>query len=245
MFRNFFLPLFCFFSLTLSACAEPSADLNPDHKVDPKVDIIMGADTAPNEMIAYLSPGCIHCLALAQHSLSGIKALYVDTGKLRIVFRDIPGFVPGSGGADETYLKAQDVSIALGVNMRCAYHYGDVNDFTKTFDIISYAVGKGARFDRAQNWPYYNEQAMGVVNDNLARKNLSTEEELKTCTNGPLTNEFYNVFDRNLLIFKDDLKLTSLPAYFLNGEQIDLTTGKADRVLMHALAAKINPSSEE
>ena len=95
-----------------------SADVRP---VDPNLDYIydfgpeeflIGSATAPNEMIIYASVTCPHCASWFQSNWTELKTNYVDTGQLRIAFREIVtppedvalfGFVTASCAPDDKY----------------------------------------------------------------------------------------------------------------------------------------------
>jgi len=50
----------------------------------------MGPDNAPVTMIEYSSLGCPHCAAFHRDTLPKIKKEYIDTGKVKLVFKDFP-----------------------------------------------------------------------------------------------------------------------------------------------------------
>ena len=50
----------------------------------------MGPDNAPVTMIEYSSLGCPHCAAFHRDTLPKIKKEYIDTDKVRLVYRDFP-----------------------------------------------------------------------------------------------------------------------------------------------------------
>ena len=53
-------------------------------------DVVLGAADAPITMVEYYSLNCPHCAAFHAQILPGLKADYVDTGKVRFVMRDFP-----------------------------------------------------------------------------------------------------------------------------------------------------------
>lgn len=53
------------------------------------VEMIMGSDDAPVTVIEYASFTCPHCANFHEGVLKKIKANYVDTGKVRFVFREV------------------------------------------------------------------------------------------------------------------------------------------------------------
>jgi protein-disulfide isomerase len=65
------------------AMAQTVSPARPDDRT-------VGAADAPVTLTVYLSTTCGHCAAWHTTDLPAIKAKYVDTGKLRIVYRDLP-----------------------------------------------------------------------------------------------------------------------------------------------------------
>ncbi len=57
---------------------------------DAMSEMALGSADAPVTMIEYSSLGCPHCAAFHRDTLPRIKKEYIDTGKLRLVFRDFP-----------------------------------------------------------------------------------------------------------------------------------------------------------
>lgn len=53
-------------------------------------DRVLGRADAPVTVIEYASFTCSHCAAWTNDVLPAFKARYIDTGKVRLVFRDLP-----------------------------------------------------------------------------------------------------------------------------------------------------------
>ena len=53
-------------------------------------DFVLGDKNAPITVIEYASLSCIHCADFHQKTLPKLIKEYVDTGKIKIVFRDFP-----------------------------------------------------------------------------------------------------------------------------------------------------------
>lgn len=53
-------------------------------------EMAMGRDDAPVTMIEYSSLACPHCATFHRDVLPKIKETYIDTGKVRLVYRDFP-----------------------------------------------------------------------------------------------------------------------------------------------------------
>nr|WP_281380690.1 thioredoxin domain-containing protein [Brevundimonas basaltis] len=70
-------------------------------------DRTLGAASAPVTLTVYLSTTCSHCADWHTNDFPAIKARWVDAGKVRVVFRDLP-------------TPPQEAAIAGAVMARCA-----------------------------------------------------------------------------------------------------------------------------
>ena len=70
--------------LTMPAWAEP-----PSTK-DALKDRVLGDPNAPVEIIEYSSLTCSHCRNFHLNVLPELKKIYIDTGKVKMVYRDFP-----------------------------------------------------------------------------------------------------------------------------------------------------------
>ena len=78
------LALILFAGLALGAAAPA-----PVLPIDP-ADMVLGRADAPVTVIEYGSLTCPHCAAFDQSLFPRLKAEYIDSGKIRYVFRDFP-----------------------------------------------------------------------------------------------------------------------------------------------------------
>ncbi len=53
------------------------------------VEMVMGAEDAPITIIEYASFTCSHCATFHENTLSQLKTDYVDTGKVKFIFREV------------------------------------------------------------------------------------------------------------------------------------------------------------
>jgi protein-disulfide isomerase len=72
---------------TAAAVTVASSDLM---QPGPLGDRMMGADNAPVTIVEYASMTCPHCANFAVNVLPKIKERYIDTGKVRFIFREFP-----------------------------------------------------------------------------------------------------------------------------------------------------------
>jgi protein-disulfide isomerase len=54
----------------------------------PMGDMIQGSETAPITIVEYASLTCPHCRDFAAHTFPELKKRYIDTGKVRFIFRE-------------------------------------------------------------------------------------------------------------------------------------------------------------
>lgn len=80
-------------ALVLLAAAG-SASAAPLSTEDALAERAMGRADAPVTIIEHSSLGCPHCAAFHRETLPAIKERYIDTGKVRLIFRDFPFGVP-------------------------------------------------------------------------------------------------------------------------------------------------------
>ena len=62
-------------------------------------DFVIGNENAPITIIEYASMSCSHCASFHNKTLGDIKTEYIDTGKVRFVFRDFPFNYPALLGS--------------------------------------------------------------------------------------------------------------------------------------------------
>jgi protein-disulfide isomerase len=70
------------------AADEPSpAGLN---QPGPLGDVVLGSDKAPVTIIEYASMTCPHCAHFSETTFPELKKRYIDTGKVKFIFREFP-----------------------------------------------------------------------------------------------------------------------------------------------------------
>ena len=53
-------------------------------------DIVIGSPKAPVTITEYASMSCSHCAAFGENVFPMLRSKYIDTGKVRFVFREFP-----------------------------------------------------------------------------------------------------------------------------------------------------------
>ena len=77
---------------TLLANEKSALDISED-------EFVIGDKDAPITIIEYASMSCSHCASFHNNTLPDIKKEYIDTGKVRMVFRDYPFNYPALLGS--------------------------------------------------------------------------------------------------------------------------------------------------
>ena len=79
---------------TLRPATFAKADSEPDQaelaKAGPDGDVVLGSDKAPVTIIEYASMTCPHCAHFSSTTFPELQKRYIDTGKVRYIFREFP-----------------------------------------------------------------------------------------------------------------------------------------------------------
>ncbi len=89
-----FFSFFLFLTYYTVVIAEEHSVLNIKEN-----DFTLGESKAPVTIIAYESMSCSHCADFHNNTLDDLKTEYIDTGKVRFVFRDFPFNYPALAGS--------------------------------------------------------------------------------------------------------------------------------------------------
>lgn len=115
-------------------------------------DMVLGKDDAPVTIIEYASMSCSHCATFHNNTFAELKEKYIDTGKVKFVFRDFPLNDPALRGAMLT---------------RCS---GDKEKFYKFKDVL---------FSTQNNWATKKDYL--EILSNIAKIGGMTGEEFDKC----------------------------------------------------------------
>ncbi|APX89758.1 thiol-disulfide oxidoreductase [Brevirhabdus pacifica] len=164
--------------------AEASTPATPE-----VLEMALGQEDAPLEVIEYASFTCPHCQSFHENVFDEIKKNYVDTGKVRFVYREV-------------YFDRY--GLWAGMVARCA---GPERYFGLT-DIL---------YDKQKEWLEGNDPA--VIADNLRRIGRSaglTDEKLEAClSDGAKAQAMVATYQENAK--KDDINST--PSFVIDGKK--------------------------
>ena len=183
-----------------------------------KGDVILGDATAPVEIIEYASTTCGHCRTFHKTILPSIKSEFVETGKAKFIFRDLP-------------TAPAPVSAAGGALARCAGsegYYATLDDiFTNQYELLQAS------------------QSGGALNEliKIGERNGLSAETTKACVQNPtVIAEITRTSD---LADQDDVRST--PTVFINGQRVarDAMTVEGLSSLIRKATGEAEPASDE
>lgn len=136
-------------------------------------DLIIGKDNAPIVIEEYASLTCSHCAAFHNNVLPGLKADYIDTGKVKFIYRDFPldelavaaaMMARCVGDQREAVLRvlyaSQDIWLAKGANpLEKLFTFGETFGMTRqsmekcfsNADLFNAIVADRDKFEKAVN----------------------------------------------------------------------------------------------
>ena len=78
--------------LARPSAAQAAAEIDPAElaKAGPDGDIVLGSEKAPVTIIEYASMTCPHCAHFSTATFPELQKRYIDTGKVRFIFREFP-----------------------------------------------------------------------------------------------------------------------------------------------------------
>ncbi|MGX1307675.1 protein-disulfide isomerase [Amorphus suaedae] len=152
--------------------AEKSVDVDKLMAKGPLDEMFMGSEDAPVTIVEYASMTCPHCADFHETTLPQLKEKYIDTGKVRLVFREFP----------------LDPLAAAGFMLaRCrpADQYFDMVDLL---------------FAKQRQWAYAQDPVTALLN--LAKQAGFTQESFEEClTNQELLDAVNEVKDKGVKDF--------------------------------------------
>jgi protein-disulfide isomerase len=160
-------------------------------KPGPAGDIVLGSDKAPVTIIEYASMTCPHCAHFSETTFPELKKRYIDTGKVRFIFREFP-FDKLAGGA---FMLA-----------RCAAKDGGSDKYMAVVETL---------FAKQDQWVVQENPAVPL--ENIAKQLGFSDASFRAClTNQTVLNDIEAVRDRAV----DKLGVNSTPTFFVNGTKV-------------------------
>jgi len=170
----------------------PAGDLTAElAQPAPDGDMAIGSDKAPVTIIEYASMTCPHCAHFSETTFPELKKRYIDTGKVRFIFREFP----------------LDKLAAAGFMLaRCASKDGGGERYMAVVETL---------FAKQSEWVVPDNPVPPLKN--IARQFGFTEESFNDCLrNQKIMNGIEAVRDRAAA----KLGVNSTPTFFVNGKKV-------------------------
>ncbi|MEM9573012.1 MAG: thioredoxin domain-containing protein [Pseudomonadota bacterium] len=181
-------------------------------------DIIFGDPNAPVTLIEYASWTCPACLDFHARVLPTIKADYIDTGKVRLVFREFP-------------TPPANIAVAGFTLARCTQG----EDYYNLLDELFMRQGAILTLAR-QGGPVVEALKQVGVNHGIA-----TDTEFEAC----LESEAGRDAIRASIAAAQSKGVSATPTFFLNGEQMDTNVRVSAEVFAAALDEALAETTSE
>ncbi len=195
----------CAFSaaaLALAACGQDSPDApspTPDSSAGAEVtdnantgalaEMALGADDAPVTVIEYASVTCPACAAFHENVFPDIKEKYIDTGKVRFVFREFP-------------TAPAELSVVGSMLARCAAEKGGTD---------AYFLVLGSLFKTQQKWIY------GETRDELMKITAQAGLDGEAFDDCVRRQELIDFINKNVEEGRDRYDVRSTPSFIIDG----------------------------
>lgn len=172
-------------------------------------DFVLGQKSAPVTMIEYASLSCPHCSAFSRESFEKLKSEYIETGKVKFVFRHFPLNQSALSASMLAECQAQD---------------------NKPEAVEKYYATLKALFKTQDSWAFdvkYDEKLEAI-----AKLDGMSSERFKSCINDKKLQEKILV---NRMETAKSLQIKSTPSFFINGE---ISEGYIDYLTLKKLIDK-------
>jgi protein-disulfide isomerase len=155
----------------------------------PLPDLVLGKADAPVTVIEYASMTCPHCASFHKTTYQALKTKYIDTGKVRFIFREFP---------------LDELAVAGSMLARCA----GKQDSAKAMALIE------VLFASQDKWAASRTNPVPILQQ-IARQAGITEKAFDECLKDQkLYNDIMAVRERG----SKEYKVESTPTLFVNGK---------------------------
>ncbi|HXI86531.1 MAG TPA: DsbA family protein [Parvularculaceae bacterium] len=172
--------------------ANAAPAVSPD-EVGP-MDMVLGKMDAPVTLIEYASVACPVCAAFDQQILPDVKTKYIDTGKVKLVFRELPTHAPALAYVGE--MVARCVAEKKG---EAAY-----------FDVVE------TLFRTQEDWVDGDGPKAALAK--IAAENGVDAASFETCIH---RQDLVDLINNMVKVAADSHGINGTPSFIANGEKID------------------------
>lgn len=188
-------------ALALAACSGASSDQAvaaegdaPAHaaqelKTGALADMTLGDPDAPVTVIEYASVTCPHCAHFYEDVFPALKEKYIDTGKVKFVFREFP-------------TSPANLSVAGSMIARCAADKGGTDAYFTVVDTL---------FTTQKTWIFGEDPRDELVK--IAAKGGLSEADFDACVH---REEVLNKINENVESGRNKYGVNSTPSFIVN-----------------------------
>ncbi|MGF1463885.1 MAG: DsbA family protein [Maricaulaceae bacterium] len=203
---------FALSALALAGCGDQPGSANADAQdtaqrssVERPDDMAFGDPNAPITLIEYASVTCPFCASFHAETLPQIKSEWIDEGKVRFIFRELPS-------------PPIPLSMAGFITARCAGAEGGTDKYFAVIDVL---------FRTQREW-ITNQDPRGELLT-IARSAGLSEDQFDACLNDPSYVE--TITD---IVQEGGAKYDarSTPTFIVNGEKYNLTNAEPGYVTL-------------
>lgn len=159
-------------------------------------DMVIGDAKAPVTIIEYASVTCPHCAAFNEQVIPGIKEKYIDTGKVKLVFREFP-------------TPPQNFSLVGSVLARCAADKSGTD---------AYFLITDALFRTQREWVTENPRA--ELAKIVGQAGMS-EADMDACLQ---RKDLIDIVNANAKSGVDKYGVQGTPSFIIDGKKISFKT---------------------
>lgn len=207
--------------LALAAGSPAMAETSPGHQVDAAIDLIVGSENAPHELIVYFSPGCPLCIVYHSQLRDQLER-GVSEDRLRIVYRLVPQFYHRAGDVVQVEL-AGERSDWMARWLQCRFSTGGAEDFETALSVfIRYAMASNRGFERGPaDWPAVPKLRFYSFQELLRERGVYLDPMQERCN----PERAAQVFARNLVLLDhtagDQRARYHAPMLIIDGDWLD------------------------
>lgn len=174
-------------------------------------DMVLGSVDAPVTIVEYASLTCPACANFHETIFPTIKEKFVDTGKVRFVFREFP-------------TPPVEFSLIGSVMARCAADKGGS---------AAYFLIAGSLFKTQRDWIYGEDPKAQLLK--IAAQTGMDEAAFDACLR---RQELVDAINAETKIASETLNVTGTPSFFLDGEKMTARSAAEFEAAIEAAVAK-------
>lgn len=163
-------------------------------------DMVLGAEDAPITVIEYASVTCPHCATFHETVYPSIKENYIDTGKIRYVFREFP-------------TAPAELSVVGSMLARCAADKGGSDAYFLVIDSL---------FKTQRTWIYSDSPRDELIK--ISSQAGMSEADFDACVK---REELLDLINKNINAARDNYNIQATPSFIIDGQLRSISSVEA------------------